>query len=323
MPGHDLHDSPDGVRPVEGALRTADDFDAFEVGHRQMGEVESAAEGVRAHPVDQDEREVRFAAARKQRRDASPPAALGHGEPRHQAERVRDRLDLTILEKAGVDHRDAVGCVRERSVHVRRRHHHGFGDCADPQRDGDLPGLVAGEIDVGRFPAKSGDADAHLVPSGVERGELEAPLCVGGRGGGDRQRLREQHPGSRHHAAVRVDDASGQLRPGHKRGCEQDTEGDEDEYEEKGRRARRVWHRAPFGVIARRTRPRRHRRSGQKRTSPVVRYPDSRINTKRRRPEHRSRFAPRSQWRHRVGVTPTSLGHREASIVLGEHSMAE
>jgi|MDTC01.3.fsa_nt_gb hypothetical protein len=66
----------------------------------------------------------------------------------------------------------------------------------------------------------------------------------------------------------------------------------------------------------------------QKKTSPEARCPDSRIDTKRqhlpmlftstvvaKKFEAPSRFAPRLQWRYRVGLAPTSHDHWEASVV--------
>ena len=68
LPRDNPNDRADGVRSVESALRPAHDFDPLDVGDRQMREVEAAAERIGLHAVNEHERVVRLAAARKDAR---------------------------------------------------------------------------------------------------------------------------------------------------------------------------------------------------------------------------------------------------------------
>ena len=79
VPRDDADDRADGIRSVERALRSANDFDPLDVGDRQVREVEAAAERVGLHAVDEHERVVRFAAARE---DARQRAAAAVGNDR-------------------------------------------------------------------------------------------------------------------------------------------------------------------------------------------------------------------------------------------------
>ena len=77
--------------PKMRALRPAHDFDAIDAGGRQVRGVEPAAERVERHAVDQHERVVGFAAARKDRRDRAAAAICHQAEAGYQCAAVGGR----------------------------------------------------------------------------------------------------------------------------------------------------------------------------------------------------------------------------------------
>ena len=79
LPRDDPDYRADGVRSIERALRPTHDLDSLDVGHRQVAEVEAAAERIGLHAVHEHERVVRFAAARKGACHRSAPA-VGNDE---------------------------------------------------------------------------------------------------------------------------------------------------------------------------------------------------------------------------------------------------
>jgi hypothetical protein len=58
----DRDDAADRVGSVERALRSAQHLDALDILQRHLRQIEAAAERIGAHAVDEDEREVGFAA---------------------------------------------------------------------------------------------------------------------------------------------------------------------------------------------------------------------------------------------------------------------
>src|SRR5262245_55772370 len=130
LPRDDLHDAANRIGAEERALRTAYDFDPFDIRKRYLREVEAAAKRVGANAVDKDEREVGFSAARKQRGERAGTAASRDGEAGYGAQRVAQRRDLPRLEIAAVNHRDAVSSPRQWLIDLACGHEQSLRDGA-------------------------------------------------------------------------------------------------------------------------------------------------------------------------------------------------
>ena len=178
----DLDDAANRVGAENRALRSAHDLDPLDVAQRHLRQIEAAAERIGADAVDQHEREVRFASARKERGERARPAASRDGEAGHRAQRGAERGDLPRLEVASGENRDAVGRARQRLIDLRGRHDERFGNRADAQRNLDLvvgaasaivtpraspasPGPEAVEVVAPRRPARRTRSDRYHLSS--------------------------------------------------------------------------------------------------------------------------------------------------------------
>jgi len=202
---HHLHRPADRVAAEQRALGTADHLDPLDVGRRERGEVEAAAERVHLDPVHQHQREVGVAAAREDRRHASPAAVARDREPLHPAQRVGDRLRLARLHLLARDHRHGGGCSRQRQLDLGSRHDHRLGDRGQPQRQPQLGHPARPDLErhrAGRKPRRGG---AQFVPPWPDAGESEPPRLVGLGRGGQADRRRQHDARMRHDVAGRVE----------------------------------------------------------------------------------------------------------------------
>jgi hypothetical protein len=94
LPGDDVDDAADRVRPVERALRSAQHLDPLDRGRQEVGEVEVAGSGrrvVHPDPVDEDERLTRAGPAQAHARRRAGPARLRDVEARYAPQRIDER----------------------------------------------------------------------------------------------------------------------------------------------------------------------------------------------------------------------------------------
>ena len=113
-------DATDGVCPEKCALRPRDDLDALDVGERELRQVHATAERIQPHPVHEDQRVVRFTAARKEGRQRATSATARHGEPGHRPQSIAKVVDLTRAQRFRCHDMDARRCVRLRHFDLRR-----------------------------------------------------------------------------------------------------------------------------------------------------------------------------------------------------------
>src|SRR4029453_4191647 len=111
-----LDDAADGIRSEEGALWATHHFEALAVWQRTLGQNTAPAERGRTNAVDEDQREVRFSSAREDRRHGPRSAIALNGQPRNRLERGAEHELLSLVDVTSAEHRDAVGCSRQRLI---------------------------------------------------------------------------------------------------------------------------------------------------------------------------------------------------------------
>jgi len=114
--GQDVDDASEGVRTVEGALGTAEDFDPFDAVEGHVGEVEGAGRVdriVQGHAVQEDENMFRIRPPDENGRSRSRPAVADEAQAGRVAESVEDGGRAGPFEILPGDDRDGAGDLDE------------------------------------------------------------------------------------------------------------------------------------------------------------------------------------------------------------------
>jgi hypothetical protein len=122
--GEDLDHRPDRIRAIQGALRPANDLDAFDVVGGQVGEIIASSGVIYWYTVNQHHVEVRITPTRKHARDPTPAPGLRHAQTWYGPQQLEHVRYLTAFNFLPIDHRDGRRQLARRHRHLGARHHH-------------------------------------------------------------------------------------------------------------------------------------------------------------------------------------------------------
>ena len=106
---------------VDGALRTAGDFDSADVVRREVGKIELTGQSlIDRNAIEQDLHVLARQSAHEDRRQLPRRSGLDHIKARDFAKSITDALDLFMIDILRIDHAHAGGRSIERNVGTRR-----------------------------------------------------------------------------------------------------------------------------------------------------------------------------------------------------------
>ena len=97
--GENLNHSGKRTRAIDRALRPARYFDSIDVVRRQIGKIKLTGQSlINRDPVEQDLHVLARQSAHKNGSELAGCAGLNHSQSRHFSKRVRNTLDLFIID---------------------------------------------------------------------------------------------------------------------------------------------------------------------------------------------------------------------------------